>query len=393
MKILLAIDYYQPQLGYSEGFIVKGLRDLGHEVTVLTSNYYFPFPNYDETSGKILGPRKLEPGTKVENDIAIIREKLKFEIFARAIIGNHEKHIKEINPDIIIANKVMGYNTIRLAWLKRRYRYKLICYDSHLLSELYRENILLKNIIYGIFKRLLSGLLNKQVDKFIAVQAGTKDVMKKYYGIKKHIDVIPLGTDIKKFHFDKKSRESIRKQFKISEGDFVIIYTGKIIESKGVEILFQSFNYLCQTYSNVKVLLVGDGPEEYFEKCFSLLDKKYHNKIIKAGFQKVNDLYKFYSASDLAVWPLQESTSMNDAAACSIPFIANNTIGDKVRISNDNAFLYKKGDRKSLAEKIELLYNDKKLRIEMGRNGRILAEKKLSWGKITTKYIELSKNA
>jgi len=390
MKILIAIDYYQPQLGYSEGFIVEGLKKLGHEVIVLTSNYYFPFPNYSQTAGKILGSRKVESGVNIEDGITVVREKLKFEIFSRAILGNHEKHIKDINPDIIIANKVMGYNTIRFAQLKRKYKYKLISYDSHLLSEFYREKLFLKKVIYWIFKLLFSRILNSQIDKFIAVQTGTKEVMKDYYGIKKRIDVIPLGTDIKKFRFDKKARNVLREKYKILNNDFAIVYTGKVIEAKGVDILFRSFNNLCLKYTNLKLILVGDGPKNYFKKCFSCLDKKFHNKIIRAGFHQVGDLYKFYSASDLAVWPLQESTSMNDAAACSIPFIANDEMTEKVRISNKNALLYKKGDVNDLSEKIERLYKNEKLRNKMGENGRILVEKKLSWGKISSKYIELT---
>lgn len=387
MKVLLAIDYYQPQLGYSEGFIVRGLKKLGHEVTVLTSNYYFPFPDYEQTSGKILGPRCQASGTKMEEGVTVIREPMRFELFARAILGNHEKNLKAIKPDIIIADKVMGYNTIRFAQLKKKYGYKLVSYESHLPSEFYREKVVLKKLLYGLFKMLFSGLLNNQIDKLIAVQSGTVEVMRDFYGIRKEIDVIPLGTDIERFRFDKNERERVRKKYQISNNDFVILYTGKLIESKGVDILFNAFNKLCPKYPNIKLILVGDGKEEYFQKCFSGLEEKFWERVIRAGFFPPEELYKFYSAADVAIWPLQESTSMNDSAACSLPFIANDTLGERVRVSNDNALLYKKGDTKDLAEKIEYLYKNPVIRKKMGENGRMLAENKLSWDSIAKRYL------
>src|SRR3990167_4961654 len=131
MKILLSVDYYQSQLGYSDSHIAQNLKKTGHEVVVLTSDSYFPFPDYENTSGKILGPRELKSGISIENGIKVIREKMKFELFARAIYSNHEKHIKDFNPDIIISNKVAGFNTVKFANLKKQFNYKLICYDSH----------------------------------------------------------------------------------------------------------------------------------------------------------------------------------------------------------------------------------------------------------------------
>ena len=49
-KILFVVDYYQPKLGYGSYYIPKSLAKLGNEVTILTSNFYYPFPKYEETA-------------------------------------------------------------------------------------------------------------------------------------------------------------------------------------------------------------------------------------------------------------------------------------------------------------------------------------------------------
>jgi len=80
---------------------------------------------------------------------------------------------------------------------------------------------------------------------------------------------------------------------------------------------------------------------------------------------------------------------MNDAAACALPFIANNEIGTEVRVSSSNALLYKKGDSHDLALKIESLISDKSLAYRMGQAGRRLAETKLSWSMIAPEYLQV----
>jgi glycosyltransferase involved in cell wall biosynthesis len=81
--------------------------------------------------------------------------------------------------------------------------------------------------------------------------------------------------------------------------------------------------------------------------------------------------------------------SMIDADGCNLPFIVNHTIGARVRLSNNNALLYKKGEEEDLAKKIEYLYLNPSIRKQMGKRGRQLVQKKLSWSKIAKEYISV----
>lgn len=389
MKILIVIDYFQPDLGYSESFFSREFVKQGHEIVVLTSNYYFPFPYYDKTMKKTLGERKVRIGVEEVDGIKVIRKKLQLEVFTRAFFGGHDEILQDFKPEIVLVNKSAGFSAIKLAYLKDKYRYKLYCYDSHLLSELLRGHVFVKKIFYFLFRLLFSGILNSKVDKFIAVQEETKLVMRKYFGIKKNIEVIPLGTDTKQFKFSKLQRKKIRHKFKIATHDFVVIYTGKVIEAKGVHLLFQAMSILLRKYMNIKLIVVGKGTPRYTRYCFSLLPKSFSDSIIDIPFQPVFKLYKYYSAADIGVWPLQESTSMNDAAACNLPFIANDKIGARIRISNNNALLYKQGDVLDMVRKMEYLYKNPGIRKQMGKKGRELAEKKLNWSKLSKEYIRI----
>lgn len=392
MKILYFVDYYQPQLGYSEFFLPKSWDELGHEVTIVTSNYYYPFPDYESTAGKLLGRREQDSGTFKQGNITVVKERLKAEIFTRAIFGNHKYHIERIKPDLIVVNKSAGFNAIRAAQLKPSYNYHLIAYDAHLPSGYHAVgNVFFKNIIYSLFRFFFASLLNRNVDHFVAVQEGTVEIMRDLYG-HDHIIHIPLGTDHLLFRRDKKAGAQIRKELHIPADDTLLIYTGKIIPTKGVDILFEALDILLKKKFNISLLLVGSGTSEYIDHCLGRISREeFKQKIHIIGFKNNQDLYKYYSASDIGVWPLEESTAMNDAASCSIPFIANDQIGVEQRFKNNNALRYKRGSSKDLARQIEFLHNDPKLRVEMGRRGRELIERELSWKSIAKKYLNLIK--
>ncbi|MFZ1721296.1 MAG: glycosyltransferase family 4 protein [Microgenomates group bacterium] len=387
MKILLVCNYYQPQLAYAESEIARALTNAGHRVEVITGDLYFPFPNFDVTVKRVLKDRYVGTGKRVEKGILVTRNKIFFEIFARSVYFGINDKIKKYKPDIVITFGLSTPANIQVSLSKFFHSFKYIGVDSHLPSELFSTNVLLKKIFYFLFRTLFSPIIATSIDKIIAAQEGTKDVITNYYGLTKNITVISHGTNVDHYKFDKKLRSQIRKKYLLRNSDFVIIYTGKIIESKGIDILTKAFAELASKYNDMYLLLVGSGTADYKEVCMNVIPKKYQNRVIWEEFQPYKVLPAFYSASDLAIWPLQESLSMNDAAACSLPLIVNDTVGVKERLSNDNALLYKKGSHRDLFKKIEYLYSQPKRRLQMGKNGERLVTTTLSWDSVAERYI------
>jgi glycosyltransferase involved in cell wall biosynthesis len=387
MKILLVCNYFQPQFTYAESEVAKSLLLQGHKVEVITSDRYFPFPNFDSTVKKILKKRIVGVGERIERGINVSRKKVYVEFFARAVYFGINNKIKEYKPDIIICFGLTTPANIQVALAKNGNTFRYIGVDSHLPSELFSSNIFVKKIFYFCFRLLFSWIINSKIDKIIAAQEGTKEVIEKYYGLSKNIVIISHGTDVQLYKHSKKLRRELRERYQITKSDFVIIYTGKLIESKGINILTMAFAQLAQNYDNIFLLLVGSGTEEYKNKCLNSVPQKFQNRIIWVGLIPFQKLPAYYSSSDVAVWPLQESLSMNDAAASSLPFIVNDTVGVLERISNNNALLYKKGNYNDLASKIEILYLNLNKRKTMGKNGRTLVEKNLSWEKVAQRYI------
>jgi len=386
MKILIIVDYFQPMIGYSETFIAKEFIKQWHDVLVLTSDHYYPFPDYETTSWKILWPRQQKIWFTIEEWIPTQREKLNFEIFNRASFEHIEKNIKKFWPDIIIVNWVASINAVKVAKLKNKYTFKLVCFDSNLMSIM-NQWLAIKKIFYFFFRLFFSRFLERRVDKFVAVQEETKYVINKFYGIKdKLIEFIPLWTDVSNFRFDQSQRENIRTKYNIPHDAIVLIYTWKLLKDKWYDLLIQATAKIIQEFAHVYVIVIWSGPQDLVNEMKEYT-KNFASKYIYVDFVKNTELYAYYSASDIGVWPLQESVSMVEGAACNVPFIANDKIWTKLRISNHNALLYKQWDVDDLYKKIKYLIENKDEMISMWKRWRTLVEQQLSWTNIAKKYL------
>jgi len=386
MKILIIVDYFQPKLGYSETFLANEYIKKWYEVLVLTSDHFYPFPDYENTSWKILWKREQKTWFYIEEWIPTKREKLKFEVFNRVYFENIEKNIQEFWPEQVIVNGIASITAIIVVKLKNKYNFKLTCFDSNLMSII-NQWLKIKQLFYFVFKLFFSKYLENSVDKFVWVQEETCEIINKFYWINKDkIEFIPLWTDIEKFRFDKDERENIRKQYNIPLDSIVLIYTWKLILDKWYDILMKSTSKIVNANKNIYVIVIWSWPKDLIDEMNEYI-KDFKENYIFVDFVKNEELYRYFSASDIWIWPLQESVSMVEAASCNLPFIANDKIWTKLRISNNNALLYKQWDIEDLYEKIKFLLENKEEMNSMWRRWRELVEQKLSWKEIANKYL------
>lgn len=390
MKILHVLDYIQPKLGYQETFLVKEQMKAGHEVRVITSDRYFPYPNYQQSVYPILGSRYLKPGKHEEEGIEIVRLPAYFEIFTRVCLKGMEKTVAEFKPDVVHGHFTASLTCVRLARLKKKLKYRLVL-DDHMHYSIIQQNHWLKVIFYWLFRLLFSKTLLKNVDHFTAITDETRRLMDEYYGIpKEKIEVVELGADTDRFTFRSEERFRLRKGWGLGPEDIVMTYTGKIITDKGPHILLSAAIPLMKNNAHLQLLFVGNGKKEYIEEMKSkIAENKLQDQVIWQEMVQNKDLPAYYSASDIGVWPLQESLSVIEAASCKLPVIAKDSDVTAKRISNNNGLSYKEGESDDLRKKLEILINDPQMRKEMGERGRDLVEREFSWKVISERFVEL----
>ena len=232
---------------------------------------------------------------------------------------------------------------------------------------------------------VLLGLVNKicqwKVDGIIGVAPLNLKYFKEYSGPK---IVIPNGIDLAVFN------PRVPKLKKYSDGKINILFLGRIEERKGLIYLLRAYKILEKTFSDLRLIIVGEGPlKENLEKWVK--DNKLKNVVFE-GKVPEEKVASYYKSCDIFCSPAIFGESFGlvlvEAMACGKPVVAFANEGYKGVLTGKGArFLAKPRDYKTLAEKIEILIKDPKLRKEMGQWG-IEEAKKYSWPKIASQVLD-----
>jgi glycosyltransferase involved in cell wall biosynthesis len=388
LRILHLINYYQPKIGYQEFFLAKKQKELGHEVFFITSDRYFPFQNYKNSYEPLLGPRKIKSGKFIENGIIVYRLKPLFEInisFIKSpfiVIKGVAPIIEELKPDLIICHGTTIPLSVQLSKINFSQNKPFIIYDDH--QGYPSKYKLLLHKIYGkIFSFFYLNDILKTKDKIIAVSHHTRDFLIDIFGFSnKDIEVAPVGVDTGAFYFSINSRIQIRKKLNLSENDIVCIYTGKISNYKGIPELLQAYQNLKMKYDNFYLILIGFIQDQNIKKVIDTIDS-----VIYLESVENKKLYKYFSASDFAIWPDHVTISHYEAMACKLPIIVSGLDVSKERIKWGNGFSLNTLSNKEIYDKCELLIADGNKRKKMGRKSFEAVNKELSWDSIVKQFL------
>ncbi len=212
--------------------------------------------------------------------------------------------------------------------------------------------------------------------KIIAISKEGKEEIIKYYGVRpEDIVVIYNGVDLEEFHPKNKTlfREEIRKEFNVSEEEFLILFVGSGYRRKGLKYLIEAISLLKEE-KPLKVLVVAKGKKRPYFRLAKKLGVK--NRIIFAGERK--DLRKFYVASDFFVLPTIYEPFGNvclETLASGLPIIVSKASGAAEIITEGESGLLLENPQNpsEIAQKTRLTFDDR-FRDKLAKNARILAE-------------------
>ena len=117
---------------------------------------------------------------------------------------------------------------------------------------------------------------------------------------RKELNVINNAIDLKKFEFNEKTREDLRKEFGIKEDTIVIGHIGRFMKQKNHDFLIDVFNELIKKDENLILILIGQGPllNDMKQK---VRDLKIEDKVKFIG--QVTDVEKYYNIMDIFLFP------------------------------------------------------------------------------------------
>lgn len=254
MRVGLFTDTYPPFVnGVSTSVLMlkKGLEKKGHEVYVITTNddafkYDFdeeekvlrvpglPIGIYDYRLSGVYPVRALNRIKKWKLDIIHSHTEFSVGIFARFVA-------KQLNIPLVHTYHTMYEDYVY--YITKGYFDKASKQAVKYLSLFYCD---------------------KTADSLIVPTEKTKQLFQDKYDFKKEIYVIPTGIEIDRFYednIDKVRLKELKKDLKISDKDFVIVYVGRVAQEKNIHLLINAHKELVKKHKNIKLIIVGDGPD------------------------------------------------------------------------------------------------------------------------------------
>ena len=198
------------------------------------------------------------------------------------------------------------------------------------------------------------------------------------------IRIIYNGIDLNQFAKSKTQKVENSEKFKI-------LCVTRITPRKGIRYLIEAVKRLSQKSDNISLRIIGEGDEkEELQELVKSLGIQ--NKIEFTGLVPHEKLPPYFEESDVFVLPsLNEgmSNSMLEALASGLPLIATDTGGTRELVDDGiNGYIIKMKNSQDIADKIDILIQNRDLRMKMGEESRRKAES-MSWEKVAREYFDL----
>lgn len=229
---------------------------------------------------------------------------------------------------------------------------------------------------------LFNKICQWKVDGVIGVAPLVLETFKNYKGPK---ILIPNGVDLEEFN------PKIPPLKKFSNDKINILFVGRIEEKKGLIYLLNAYKILEKKFKNLRLIIIGEG--DLKKECQDYVRENNLKEVHFEGKKVERKLVVYYNSCDIFCSPAIFGESFGivllEAMACGKPVVAFANQGYKELLSGKRGerFLAKPRDYRELAQKLEILIKNPKLRKEMGEWGQKEAQK-YSWSRIADQVLD-----
>lgn len=246
--------------------------------------------------------------------------------------------------------------------------------------------------------------LLETAERVVATSPQEKAHMRQLVSTKGYIDIIPCGTDIRRF--GSVNREEARAALGIDSDAKLVLYVGRFDPRKGIETLVRALRE-SQFYGNEKLQLIigggsvpgqSDGIER--DRIEGIVDELgLRSCTTFAGRLSQEVLPTYYAAADVCVVPSHYEPFglvAIEAMASGTPVVASDVGGLQFTVVNgQTGLLAPAQDVPAFALSIDRILENAEWRAKLGEAAKIRVQKKFSWDGVAEQlselYIELTK--
>ncbi len=282
-------------------------------------------------------------------------------------LGKKDLHTFFINKSIL---KILGYENpdkiicfnwdhlaayVSLFWAKKNKREFVIWSGSTVYEKSWRRTL---------FKPLVKYLV-KNSDKCIGDGTRHKDYLIELGGSPDHVEIFYFQVNTSAFKAKSSEfRDNHKLFFKESLGiksSKIIFFNGQLIERKGIFELLEGFKLYQNINSDISLLILGRGQEK--DKMISMIQTQNIQNVVFADFVEYNDVYKYFSISDVFILPSREEAwglVNNEAMACGLPVITTYETGSSADLIEEarNGYIIKSNCPECICEAIEKVFEN-----------------------------------
>jgi phosphatidylinositol alpha-mannosyltransferase len=355
LKIGIVSPYGYPHPGgvnQHVGHLYDGLRELGHDVWIITSKY----GRERESEGHVI---RLGTGWAfpANGSVGRVTLGLRFKRQAREVLDHHrfdilhfhEPFVPFLSPTVLDQSRTVNVATFHAFggfspsyWIGAKFA--------------------------GRLAELLHGR--------IAVSTAARHFINRYFP--GDYRIIPNGVEIEQFA-DAEPYEELR------DGTLNILFVGRFEERKGLIHLLKAYHRLRKRKVDARLLVIGDGPKR----------REYRRFVGLRGIRDVHFLgrvsdeekVRYFASADIYCAPNTGQESFGivllEAMAAGVPIVASDIHGFKRVVErNVQGILVEPRNPRALAAALYTLARDPDLRHEMGEAGRARAPE-FSWDRVT----------
>lgn len=361
---ILVINYEYPPLGGGGGLVTRDILEhivaLGHQVTIITSGYADLKRQENLNGVEVIRVPVL---LRREEAVASLPSMLSYvpACIAKALFGLRNRKFDVINTHFAIPSGPAGHflaKTLRI---------------PNVLSihggDIFDPSKSLSPHKTPLLSSVVRAMLNK-ADRVVAQSEDTRQNAYHYYGIKRPVDIIPLG--IKKPCFKKMPRE----HFHLSPSELVFCTIGRLVSRKNLDDALAVLAQLKEKYT-FKFLIIGDGPERQH------LDQKVYDlgltdHVLFMGSVTDEEKFQLLSVADIYL-----STALHEgfglvyleAMECALPVICFNRGGQTdFLVDGKTGYLVTLGDKETFKQRMMSLLDSPEKRVEMGAYNKELVK-------------------
>ncbi|MDD3340037.1 MAG: glycosyltransferase family 4 protein [Lachnospiraceae bacterium] len=346
--------FYIDNYSYQENMLPKFHKRMGYDVEIIASTLSF-----DKNGNGC----NIDPGI-YDNEYGIKVTRLPYKKGIPAKVGKflrlYEGFVMALDaasPDIIFVHGCQFCDINVIVRYVKKHPNVTVYVDNHADFSNSATNWLSKNVLHkGLWKHC-AHQIEPYTKKFYGVLPVRVDFLKNIYGLPtEKCELLVMGADdelVEKAKTDG-ACERVRKQYGISDDDFLILTGGKIDKWKTQTLLLMQ---AVQNIQNDKVRLIvfGSVTKELMDQVKALADGK---KVQYIGWIQSKDSYDYFEAADLVVFPGRHSVMWEQVTGQGKPMLVKDWEGTHHVDLGGNVVFLSKDSVEEIQSEIERLINN-----------------------------------